>query len=137
VIASLRHARIHVPAGTGWEPFDARMVGSSFITGDLLTSSHPPGYIQLRVRRHLRWTQAVVAAAAVAGVLGTLGPIPAAIAAAIVFAEIARGLWRTGPFVRQVIDRASRQGAVQLTPTFGRPVARTVLADAQPMESTP
>jgi hypothetical protein len=93
-----------------WEDFDALVHGSALITGRLVTSAHPEGSMQLRIdRRVRRWRLAVLVAAIAA--LATATPQAAFGLAVIGALETARGIWRTGPGVRAVIERMARADA--------------------------
>ena len=61
---------------SGWDDYDARIVRSTFVFGDLQTSSHPTGYVQIRVRRRLRKGRLFVAAAVTLVALAAGGPVP-------------------------------------------------------------
>jgi hypothetical protein len=95
---------------SGWEPYDARLVGSSFVYGELVTSSAPVGWVQLRIRSRLRpLPLAVLAVVAVVALLGH--PLAGAAVALLGVLELARGFART----RTVLDRAldhARTGGV-------------------------
>ena len=41
VVAELRRAGLRIEAVTGWEDYDARLIGSSLVCGELRTSGHP------------------------------------------------------------------------------------------------
>jgi hypothetical protein len=68
---------------SGWEAYDARLLLSGFAYGELQTSSHPEGFVQVRIRvrprlRRLAAAVAVIAAAAVVSpVLSALALVPA------------------------------------------------------------
>ena len=106
VVSDLRRAGLRVIPPNGWEPYDCRLIGSAFAAGDLVTSSHPIGSVQLRVRPRLRW-----------GPLATLfatsllafyaSPAAAALVVAFGAAELGRGLYAVGPKVRRVVHRAA------------------------------
>ncbi len=96
IVAHLRRAGLRVIPATGWEDRDARIIGSGLIMGDLLTSAHPPGSVQLKIRQRLRpWTSTLVLA--VIALLALQAPLLALILAVAASVEAARGLWRTGP----------------------------------------
>jgi glycosyltransferase involved in cell wall biosynthesis len=59
-LSTLRAAGFSVNATNGWEDHDGRLSGSLFVAGDLITSDHPAGVVQARVRTRLRrWPLAV------------------------------------------------------------------------------
>jgi GT2 family glycosyltransferase len=106
VVVGIRRAGLRVAPATGWEAYDARMIGSAVVAGELVTSAHPEGSVQVRVRRRLRVPGLLVTAGAVAALL-VLAPPLAAVASVLALAEGARGMWRTGPLVRRIVRGAS------------------------------
>lgn len=105
VLNMLRRVGLRISPPSGWEDYDASMIGSTLIRGDLITSSHPLGCIQIRVRRRLRLAAALICVALVVAAL--LEPSAAAVVALVGLVETARGAWRTGPLVRKTIERAA------------------------------
>jgi hypothetical protein len=87
---------------TGWEPYDALLLGSAMVGARLITSAHPPGQLQLRVQRYIRWQAAVIAAAAIV-VAALTDPRLALALAVLVAANIALGLWRTTRGLRRAL----------------------------------
>jgi hypothetical protein len=104
LVTDLRRAGVRVVPATGWEAHDARLIGSAVMTGDLVTSSHPIGYTQLRVRRRLRLLP-LAFLVALAGALAQVSAVPAQAVAAVTLLSAAWGWWRTGPFVRRIVER--------------------------------
>jgi GT2 family glycosyltransferase len=102
LIAHLRGGGLRVVAASGWDDHDARIAGGAFVCGEILTSEHPAGCIQVRVRRRVhRW--ALVVAAIGAGMAFTVsGAAFAAVVATAVLAAL-EGLWRTGPLVDRLL----------------------------------
>jgi GT2 family glycosyltransferase len=103
LIAHLRGCGLRVVAAGGWDDHDARIAGGPFVCGELLTSEHPTGCIQLRVRRRVhRWT---LGAAAI-GALVALSVSCAVFAAVVLTAGLValQGLWRTGPLVDRLLS---------------------------------
>ena len=107
LVAHLRGAGFRVAPPTGWEAFDVRLRGSSLVSGDVITSAHPEGAVQVRVRRRLRRVPAAVAALACAGLAFVDLPTAAGVAL-LAGASVARGLYQTGPHFRRVVQRAAR-----------------------------
>ena len=70
LVEALHRRGIRLAYPNGWEDYDARLVLSPFAYGDLQTSCHPEGFVQVRVRfrprRHVLATAAAGAAAALA-----------------------------------------------------------------------
>ena len=101
VLEHVRAAGVRTLSSSGWEPYDARVVGSSFVYGELVTSSAPVGWVQLRIRSRLRPLPLVVLVlVAVVALLGH--PVAGAAVALLGALEVARGLART----RTVLDRS-------------------------------
>jgi GT2 family glycosyltransferase len=100
-VAVLQASGFKVVPGTGWEDYDAQVTAGPFIAGQLLTSSCPRGWVQLRVRRRLRWRPAMSFMALVC-LVALLGLFPAGVLLAIGLTELGRELRRTG--VRRVFE---------------------------------
>jgi hypothetical protein len=69
----MRRAKLRVLQSTGWEDYDARVLTSPFVRGDLQTSSYPQGYVQLRILCRPAWLRltAVIAIAIGVALLGS------------------------------------------------------------------
>lgn len=106
IMEHLRVAGLRVLPPTGWEDYDTRIIGSTLVTGDLVTSGHPVGSVQVRVRRRLRWQRALAVAAVVA-LVALAHAVAAAVVATIAGAAAARGIYRTGPLLRRTIRGAA------------------------------
>jgi hypothetical protein len=78
------------------------VIASSLVLGELVTSGHPVGCVQVRVRRRLRRVRFAVAVLISAG-LTALAPAAGLAVAGIVCLELARGAWRSGPMIQRVI----------------------------------
>jgi glycosyltransferase involved in cell wall biosynthesis len=105
LVADLRQAGFRAIPANGWEDYDVRLLGSTLVVGDLVTSSHPIGSVQLKVRRRLRrFTLCSVAIAII--LIGMVNVVPAALLTVAAGIDVARGAWRTGPGVRRVVRRA-------------------------------
>jgi glycosyltransferase involved in cell wall biosynthesis len=102
VVQLLRKAGMRVVPPTGWEPYDALLLGSAMVGGRLLTSAHPHGSIQLRVQRFIRW-KAALAAATVTVAAALTDPRLALAFAVLVAGNVALGWWRTGYGLRRAI----------------------------------
>jgi glycosyltransferase involved in cell wall biosynthesis len=106
LVTELRRARLRIVPSTGWEDYDARVLGSALVQGDLVTSSYPIGYVQLRVRRRARLLPALwYVAALLLAVLAAHGL--AVVVLLLAVADTSRGLWRTGSFTRRTIEAAA------------------------------
>ena len=106
-VAVLQRSGFRVAPGNGWTDFDARLRSGPFAIGDLISSGHVEGWVQLRVRRRLRW-RATAAILVLAGVLAVLSPLVAAVVLAVGLGEMARGLWSVSAAVRRRLEEAAR-----------------------------
>jgi glycosyltransferase involved in cell wall biosynthesis len=105
IVENLRRTGLRIVPDSGWEDHDARIIGSTFIRGDLVTSAHPIGSIQLRIRRRPRWAHVSVFGAAT--VLCLIISVWLGLAvAALGMLDAIMGIWRTGGLVRRTV-RAS------------------------------
>lgn len=105
IVVHLRRAGLRVLPATGWEDYDARVVGSSLVTGDVVTTNHPQGCVQVRVRRRLYWDRTLLGSA-ILFLTAVVHVGLAVLFAAAGAAEVARGAWRTGPGFRRLVIRA-------------------------------
>jgi glycosyltransferase involved in cell wall biosynthesis len=106
VVQWLRASGLRVVTGWGWEGYDARIMASTFVTGDVITSGFPEGTVQIRTRSSLRlgrMSALVVAAVA----LTAISPAAAAFTGLVGAAEIGRGLWNTGPRMRRLLRQST------------------------------
>jgi hypothetical protein len=111
LLSTVRRAGLSVTSPTGWEDRDFSVMGSLLVAGDVVTSEHPDGAVQVRVRRRVRLGSAAVVAVVVA-VASMLGTTLAAVAAAIAIVDVVRGAWRTGPGLRHLISMTTEPEAV-------------------------
>jgi glycosyltransferase involved in cell wall biosynthesis len=110
IITTLRLAGIRIISPTGWEDHDGTVLASRCLTGQLLSSGHPVGYIQLRVRRSFQYRRIAILVTACAG-LSFVHPLAAGGLAALTSADIGTGWLRTGPAVRRALRRATAEAA--------------------------
>ena len=82
ILALLRQAGAKVVPPTGWEAYDARLLPSVLLAGDLVTSSHPVGWVQVRLSPTLRTGRALLVAISVVAL--TTVAMPAAVGLLIV-----------------------------------------------------
>jgi hypothetical protein len=106
ILDALRRRGLRVAAGTGWEDYDAAIAGSTLVAGRLVTSAHPEGSVQVRVRPLLRRRSAVLAALGVAR-LGAVEPRFALALALAAVVDVALGAWRVGGLARRILARAA------------------------------
>ena len=93
LVNALRNRGIRAICPDGWEDYDARLLLSPFAYGELQTSSHPEGYVQVRIRFRPR-RRAMMAAAATTIATLLISPVLAPIVAAGFAAGIAEGALR-------------------------------------------
>ena len=98
-----RRRGIEVVEASGWDDYDCRLLLSRLVVADLRTSSHPPGYVQVRLSPRLRPKMVVAAVAVATGAL-LISPVLAAVTAALALASGAKGLASS----RLVLRRALR-----------------------------
>jgi len=106
VVQLLRKAGMRVVPPTGWEAYDALVLASLLIGAEVITSAHPPGWLQLKVRRYVRWKMALVAGGAII-VAALMDPRLALALGIVTLVNAGWGIWRTGPGLRRVLMRAS------------------------------
>ena len=107
IAAHIRRSGVRAMASTGWDSFDVRVIGSTIVSGELLTSAYPEGWVQVRIRRRARGWGATVVVAGLA-FTSAIDPLAVLIFGTAAVAEVTRGFWRTGPVVRQAVREATR-----------------------------
>ena len=103
VLATLRNCGFSIRTSTGWDDYDARLLGSLTVCADLFTVSAPAGVVQLHFRRRPR--RALFAGLALLGIAVALSATFAFMLGAVLIVGIARGFWKTGPAVRRALVR--------------------------------
>jgi hypothetical protein len=102
LVAELQRAGVHAAPAGAWEDHDAKLVGSTLVRGELVTSAYPTGYVQVQVRRRPRW--ALVATYFGALVVGVfIHPTAAAGLAVLGVVEVSRGTMRLRTRVRRAV----------------------------------
>jgi hypothetical protein len=105
LVRTLREARVRVVAPTGWEEYDCRALPSALVAGDVISSSHVLGTVQITVRPRLRTGPAVVF-----GLLAAIGAVAAPAASLLVLGaaavELVRGLWTTRSVMPAMVVKA-------------------------------
>src|SRR5262249_60667442 len=101
IVGELRRHGYRVLPADGWDDYDARVVGSALLYGELVTSAHPIGSVQMKVRRRFRAGPAIALAIGVC-VLAVANIWVGAVAAAAVVGPFVVGLRRAGGTVRRV-----------------------------------
>jgi glycosyltransferase involved in cell wall biosynthesis len=102
LVGALRTAGVRVLVPSGWEDYDARLRASLTLAGDLLSSAHPEGWVQVRVRTRVR-RRATVLWLTAAALAWVAGPIPGAAVTAAFAADFGRGTFNLSVKVRRVL----------------------------------
>jgi GT2 family glycosyltransferase len=103
----LRRSGWRITVGSGWEDYDARVIAGPFIFGDVLSSNHPHGCTQLRVRRRVRWTSTAVVLAVIT-IVAFLDLLAAVLVLAMALVETGREFWRTGGALSRALRGTAR-----------------------------
>jgi GT2 family glycosyltransferase len=82
LVAALRLRGMRATSPSGWEDYDARLWLSPFAYGELQTSSHPEGFVQIRIRFRPR-RRVVAGAVAVAAAAFLISPLLAVVPVAL------------------------------------------------------
>lgn len=106
VVAALRRAGSRVVTPTGWEDYDARLSVTFLVAGELVTSGHPVGSVQVQVRPRPRRARLAMAVGVVGGVAAVVGPLGLLIAA-VAITDIAAGWWKTRFGLPRMIRRST------------------------------
>jgi O-antigen biosynthesis protein len=93
LIEAVRRCGVRAVNASEWEDYDSRLLMSAFVHGDLQTSSHPAGFVQVRIRRRLRWRR-LLAAVLIGAAAAAFSPLLALIFGAAVLGEVGRGIAR-------------------------------------------
>jgi glycosyltransferase involved in cell wall biosynthesis len=105
LVARLRRGGIRVALAGEWDDHDARLVGSQLVIGELITSSHPPGTVQLRIRRKLARRRLLLLVTACAALAAADHPAIGAVGLTLGCLDLAWGWWRTGFRAHRLIER--------------------------------
>jgi glycosyltransferase involved in cell wall biosynthesis len=103
LVSQLRKAKQRVQPSRGWDDYDARAVCSTFVFADLQTSSHPTGYVQVRVRLRLRLARLIAASAVTLVALAVGGPALAVVFTVLMVAETMRGAFAGLLLLRRLV----------------------------------
>lgn len=107
IVGDLRRAGIPVAVPSGWEDHDALLIGSWLVVGELVTTSHPVGCVQIRVKPRIRLPRLAVGAA-VTALVGSASPWVALPCALLLCADVVRGHHRMTSRVRLVVEEAAK-----------------------------
>jgi O-antigen biosynthesis protein len=107
LVGDLRRAGVPVAVPSGWEDHDALLIGSWLVVGELVTTSHPVGCVQLRVKPRIRVPRLAVGAASTV-LLGAASPWIALPCVLLLAADVVRGHHRMTARVRLVVEEATR-----------------------------
>lgn len=104
LVRAIRRTGTRVLPPSGWEDHDARLYLSQLVAGDLLTSSHPEGFVHVRVRNRLRRSRAALVVGSVA-VANLVAPVVAVALAGAAMLSAVHGLIRSRSLLVRVLRR--------------------------------
>ena len=111
LVTVLRRAGLQVVPPTAWDGHDGWLAGSALVAGELLTSSHPEGSVQVRIRPRLRPGGAGLLGSAVT-VAAVAGQPAVFLLLALAGVEAARGWWRVARKARRaILDATAAPGS--------------------------
>ncbi|MEX2658826.1 MAG: glycosyltransferase [Acidimicrobiales bacterium] len=102
----LRRKGRRVGAPTGWEDHDARLVLSMLLCGELLTSSHPIGSVQLRIRPRPRVPRLATLAPLLVGTAMAI-PLLGVGLVGVAALDLGWGWWRARSILPATIRRSA------------------------------
>lgn len=102
LVEALRRHRIRTVYPSGWEDYDARLSLSPFAWGELQTSSHPTGFVQVRVR--FRPRRRVLAATAATAVVALVINLALAVIPIMLAVGVAHGAIRARRLPSQILQ---------------------------------
>jgi glycosyltransferase involved in cell wall biosynthesis len=104
---ALRAQRIRAMHPSGWEDYDARLLISGLLYGELQTSSHPEGFVQVRIRMRPRRKRLAGVALATAAATLLVTPLSALLVLPAA-ASIVRGAVRARRLPARVLGETAR-----------------------------
>ena len=107
LLDTLRRRGVRAVHPSGWEDYDARLLLSTFAFGDLQTSSHPEGFVQIRIRSRPRVGLLAVAVAAIAA--GSVLAPPVAVVLLLPVLSVAHGAVRARRLPGQILAPAGQR----------------------------
>jgi hypothetical protein len=107
LVSDLRRAGLAIVSPSGWESYDANILASLLLRGELVTSAHPEGCVQIRVRRRLR-VRRTLTWLAVSGLAVLATPWLGLGVWLLAAADVARGWHRTGRLFRLIVTEATK-----------------------------
>jgi hypothetical protein len=118
LVDALRRGGLRMRTASSFVEHDASGLASLLVRAELLTSAHPVGWVQIRIRRLPAWP--IVIMTALLAVMLCVSGEPTLIVgllAVAVLADIAIGFVRSGPMARRALERASQSATGELTST--------------------
>jgi hypothetical protein len=106
VLTTLRHSGMSIRTASAWAECDATAAPSFLVRADLVTSAHPPGWIQIAIRRRLSRLFTGLAFAVMAIAVARNHDALAAGTAAAAAVDLAIGIVRSGPGARRALTRS-------------------------------
>jgi O-antigen biosynthesis protein len=105
LVDALRRRGIRAVTPSGWEDYDARLLLSPLLYGELQTSGHPEGFVQVRIRTRPRWQAIMVAIAC--GLAVALVSAPLMLVLAVPAASLAHAAFRARRLPAKVLPADS------------------------------
>jgi hypothetical protein len=106
LVDALRSRGIRALHPSPWEDCDARLLLSPLVHGELQTSAHPEGFVQIRIRSRPRWAQ--LGAAVAVGVAATAATPLLALLLLAPAASLSHGAFRARRLPARVIPTHTR-----------------------------
>jgi O-antigen biosynthesis protein len=107
LVDALRCRGIRTMTPSGWEDYDARLLLSGLVYGELQTSSHPEGFVQVRIRTRPRRKRLAGCALVTGGVIVLVNPL-AGMVALLAAASIGRGTVRARRLPARLLGEPAR-----------------------------
>lgn len=106
IVEVVRRSGIRAAAPSGWEDHDARLSLSVLTVGDVVSSGHPVGWLQVKVRPGFR-NGRVAASLAAAALFALTVPVGAVAVLGLAAVDAGAGLWRARIGVPRIIRDAA------------------------------
>ena len=106
ILEMLRRSHLRVSMANGWHDYDAHVAASWLVQGRVVSSSHPPGWVHVRVRLRLR-TFVVVPLVLAATAFSVGEPVVGAVMASAAAIDGTVGVRRIRSALRRMATRAA------------------------------
>ncbi|HEY4927751.1 MAG TPA: glycosyltransferase [Acidimicrobiales bacterium] len=102
VVDRLRGAGCRIRHATDWDDYDVRVLAAPLAVCDIVSTDHPAGCIQVRLRRRLA-VRRLAGAGALVAIAALMAPWAGAAAATATVLVLAASLWAAGPGLRRTL----------------------------------